>query len=220
VSAAAGAAALVMARAPVPGRCKTRLEPLLGPEGCARLQAGLVRRAAAWAHEVAPGAAWLAFTPPDREDDLRALVPLGTRLIAQEGADLGERLTAASARVLAEHPGPLLIVGTDLPRLSARHAAAALSDLADGCEVSLGPALDGGWYLMGVRRPQPALFALPSDAWGGPEVWTLTIAAAETGRLPLGLLRAERDLDTPKDAQAMLADPMLPPDIAELLRPR
>lgn len=220
MSAAAGAAALIMARAPVPGRCKTRLEPLLGPEGCARLQAGLIRRAAAWAHEVAPGAVWLAFDPPDREEELRALVPAGTRLLAQEGEDLGQRLTAASARVLGEHPGPLLIAGTDLPRLSARHAAAALSDLADGCEVSLGPALDGGWYLMGLRERQPALFALPTEAWGGPEVWTLTLAAAQAGSLPLGLLRAERDLDTPEDAQAMLADPGLPPDVADLLRPR
>lgn len=218
MSAAAGAAALVMARAPIPGRCKTRLEPLLGPEGCARLQAGLIRRAAAWAHEVAPGAAWVALDPPEREEEMRALVPAGTGLFAQEGADLGERLTAASARVLDEHPGPLLVAGTDLPRLSARHAAAALSDLADGCDVSLGPALDGGWYLMGVRKPQPALFALPSEAWGGPDVWTLTLAAAEAQGLGLGLLRAERDLDTPEDAHAMLADPALPPDVGELLR--
>lgn len=219
MSAAAGAAALVMARAPIPGRCKTRLEPLLGPEGCARLQAGLIRRAATWAHEVAPGAAWVAFDPSGREEEVRARVPAGTRLFAQEGADLGERLTAASARVLAEHPGPLLVAGTDLPRLSARHAAAALSDLAAGCDVSLGPALDGGWYLMGVRQAQPALFALPSEAWGGPEVWSLTLAAAEAQGLGLGLLRAERDLDTPEDARAMLADPALPPEVAELLHP-
>lgn len=212
------AAALVMARAPVPGRCKTRLEPLLGPEGCARLQAGLVRRAAQWAAEVAPGNAWVAFDPPDAHDALRALVPEGVHLFPQVEGDLGRRLAAANERVFAECGGPVLTIGVDVPRLSASHASAALSDLEDECDVTLGPALDGGYYLIGLRENRPSLFDLPTEAWGGPEVWTLTIAAAEAAGLRLGLLRAERDLDTPADARALLADPALPADVAGLLR--
>jgi rSAM/selenodomain-associated transferase 1 len=213
------AAALVIARAPRPGECKTRLEPLLGPEGCARLQAGLVRRAAQWAAEAAPGAAFVAFDPVDGEAEMHALVPEGVRLFAQIEGDLGDRLAGAIDRVLAENGGgPVLTIGVDVPRLDAGHAAAALGDLADGCDVTLGPALDGGYYLIGVKESQPSLFALPTEAWGGADVWTLTIEAAQRADLSLGLLRAERDLDTPGDARALLADPALPDEIATLLR--
>jgi rSAM/selenodomain-associated transferase 1 len=213
------AATLVIARAPRPGQCKTRLEPLLGPEGCARLQAELVRRAAAWAAEVAPGSAFVAFDPADAEAELRALVPDGVRLFPQVEGDLGDRLAAAIDRVFAENGGgPVLTIGVDVPWLDAGHAVAALSDLEDECDVTLGPALDGGYYLIGLSEPRPSLFALPTGAWGGAEVWLLTIQAAQSAGLSLGLLRAERDLDTPDDARALLADPALPDDVASLLR--
>lgn len=211
-------AVLVMAKAPRPGEVKTRLQPLLGPEGCARLQAALLRRVAAWAHAVAPGAAFVAYAPDDGLEETLGLVPAGIDLFAQEGEDLGERLAAASARVLSMHPGPLLVVGTDLATLSAQHARAALEDLADGCDVCFGPAFDGGYYLVALAAPQPRLFDLPRDAWGGPGVLELSLQAAATAGLSLGMLRGERDLDTPADARAALADPCFPADIAAVLR--
>ena len=207
-----------MAKAPRPGEVKTRLEPVLGSQGCARLQAALLRRAVAWAHAVAPGAAFVAYAPDDALAETLALVPPGTDLLAQEGADLGARLSAATARVLAMHPGPLLVVGTDLPTLSALHARAALEDLAHGCDVCFGPAFDGGYYLIALAAPQPQLFQLPSDAWGGPRVLELSVQAAENGGLTLGMLRVERDLDTPADVRAALADPHFPTEVAALLR--
>jgi len=208
-----------MARAPRPGQVKTRLEPLLGPEGCARLQAGLVRRAAEWAHQVAPGAVHVAGTPDDGLAELGALVPPDTAVFGQVGADLGERLAAATAQVLSTHDGPVLVIGTDLPTLRPAHGAAALDDLAEGCDAVFGPAMDGGYYLVGIARPLPELFALPTEAWGGPDVLSLGLRAAQELGLEVGLLRPERDLDTPADARAALLDPTLSPDIAELLRP-
>jgi len=213
-----GPAALVMAKAPRAGDVKTRLEPLLGPEGCARLQALLLARAARWAAEVAPGAAFVAFTPEDALAEVGDLVPPGTDLFPQEGADLGARLAAATARVLAMHDGPLLTVGTDLATLEPRHAAAALDDLADGIDVTFGPAFDGGYYLVGLREPHPEVFALPTEAWGGPRVLELSLRAAAEAGLSLGMLRGERDLDTPADARAALCDPRFPDDIAAALR--
>lgn len=213
-----GPAALVMAKAPRVGEVKTRLEPLLGAEGCARLQALLLARAARWAVDVAPGAAFVAFTPEESLAEVGALVPAGTDLFAQEGADLGARLAAATARAFAMHDGPLLTVGTDLATLEPRHAAAALDDLADGIDVTFGPAFDGGYYLIGLREPHPEVFALPSEAWGGPRVLQLSLQAAAEAGLSLGMLRGERDLDTPADARAALADPRFPDDIAAALR--
>jgi rSAM/selenodomain-associated transferase 1 len=207
-----------MAKAPRAGEVKTRLEPLLGAEGCARLQGVLLTRAARWAAQVAPGAAFVAFTPDDALAEVGDLVPAGTDLFPQEGADLGERLAAATARVLTVHEGPLLTVGTDLATLEPGHAAAALDDLADGIDVTFGPAFDGGYYLIGLSAPHPEVFALPSDAWGGPRVLELSLRAAAEAGLSIGMLRGERDLDTPADARAALADPRFPEDIGAALR--
>lgn len=209
-------AAIVIAKAPRPGLCKTRLEPLLGPDGCARLQAVLVRRAAAWAAAV--GDAYVAFTPADAREEMAALAP-GATLIEQADGDLGARLAAAIGEVLAARgAGPVLLVGVDTPQLRAAHAEAALDDLRAGLDVTFGPATDGGYYLVGLSEPHPELFALPSEAWGGPEVLRLTLAAADAAGLSLGLLGSERDLDDASDVRAFLADPLTCGELADLLR--
>ena len=209
-------AAIVIAKAPRPGLCKTRLEPLLGPEGCARLQAALVARAARWAGEV--GDAYVAFTPEDARDEMAALAP-GATLIPQADGSLGDRLAAAFRAVLAEHPGPAVLVGVDTPQLGPAHARAALDDLRDGIDVTVGPAADGGYYLIGLARPNDAVFALPAELWGGSEVLVRTLEAASREGLSVAMLRAERDLDDEADARALLADPLTAPEIVAALRP-
>ena len=209
-------AAIVIAKAPRPGLCKTRLEPVLGPEGCARLQAALIRRAAAWAAEV--GDPFVAYTPADAVGDFSALAP-GATLIEQVDGDLGDRLAAATKTILELHGGPVVLIGVDTPQLDVSHAEAALDDLRGGIDVTIGPAADGGYYLIGLREPHPEAFALPTEKWGGPEVMGLTLAAVTEAGLSVGMLRAERDLDEPHDVAAFLADPLTPPDIVELLSP-
>jgi glycosyltransferase A (GT-A) superfamily protein (DUF2064 family) len=112
--------------------------------------------------------------------------------------------------VFARSSGPLLILWPDLPRLRPEHASGALSDLDDGCDVVLGPALDGGFYLIGISRPLPGLFSLPEQAWRSPDVMTIGLAAARDAGLEIGILRAERALHRPADVRAALADPLLP----------
>ena len=205
------AAALVMAKAPIPGRTKTRLEPLLGAHGCARLQAALIEQSLGWALAVAPGAAYVSYALAP----LGALVPPGVDEFPQEDGDLGRRLCAATAHV---GRWPLLVAGTDTPALSAAHVAEALAELEAGRDAVFGPALDGGYYLVALARPLPELFELPREAWGGPDVLDLSLRAGERAGLDVGLLRPERDLDTPEDAQALLAAGALPPPVAEALR--
>jgi rSAM/selenodomain-associated transferase 1 len=208
-------ACIVIAKAPRPGLCKTRLEPVLGADGCARLQAVLLARAARWAAEV--GDPYVVFTPADAEDEVAALAP-GATLVPQVDGHLGDRLAAAFRHVLAVHDGPVILVGVDTPQLRRSHADAALEDLRDGCDVTIGPANDGGWYLMGLREPHDELFDLPAEAWGGPEVFGLTLEAAHRAGLSLGMLRSERDIDEEVDAQALLADPCAPGDVVAVLR--
>ena len=205
-----------MAKAPRPGYAKTRLEPLLGPDGCARLQRALIVRAGRWA--AASGEPWIAYTPEDARDEVAALAPPGARLFAQEGEHFGERLAHAFAHVAEGSGRPVVLVGTDHPTLGPHHAWAAADDLRDGVDVTLGPATDGGYYLIGARRFDPALFAVEPSAWGGPEVMAQTLRAVHEAGLSMGWLRSERHLDEPADAEALLADPCTPRDILDALR--
>ena len=105
----------------------------------------------------------------------------------------------------------------DLPRFRAAHAAGALGDLAAGCDVVFGPAIDGGLYLVGISRPLPELFALPEQTWRHDAMGVALTAIRDVG-YEVGILRAERALHRPADLRAALADPLLPGDMATILR--
>jgi uncharacterized protein len=213
-------AALIMARAPRRGEVRRALEPVLGADGCVALQSALISQAAAWAHEVAPGAVHVAHDPPDAGPELRPLVGRDATLLPQNGDGIAGRLADAAARVFARGTGPVLIVWPDLPRLRTEHASAALDDMNAGCDVTLGPVIDGGFYLISLARPLPRLFALPEQTWRSPDAMTVAIAAARDVGLEIGLLRAERALNRPADVRAALADPTLPEQVARVLRGR
>lgn len=212
------AALLVMAKAPDPGRVKTRLHPLLGPYGCAHLQAELIRHTTsqALAHGLE---VFVAFDPPDAETPMRGLVGDQVRLLAQTGGDLGRRMHHAVTEILHHRPGPLLVVGTDAPTLTPDLLDQARSALDRSADIVLGPALDGGYYLIGIIRPQPVLFGIDPALWGGDQVLAATLTAARREGLTVRLLPRLRDLDTLDDAAALKADPLLPPGIARLLTP-
>ena len=207
-----------MTRAPRPGATKTRLAPLLGHDGCARLHRALIDHTlAAAAAAVDAQQVLVAVDPPDQLDTVRVLVqPIAANveLIAQNGDDLGQRMAAASAAAHRRHGGPVVVVGTDLPTLTAAIITDAIGCLDTGCDVAFGPALDGGYYLIGLARPLPQLFALPPTAWGGPAVLATSLARAEAAGLRVAQLSRLRDLDTPADLAALAADGVLPPPVA------
>lgn len=214
-----GASVLVMARAPRAAKAWGGLEPLLGAEGCARLQAVLIARAAAWAASVAPDAAHVALEEADSLAEVEPLLPRGVDLFGQEGGEPRERAIAAAERALAGARGPLLVAGVSVPALAAGHAAAALGDLESGCDATIGPSLAGGWYLLGLARPLPDLLGAAAGGRTPEEAMRLGLAAAGEAGLSVGLLRAERGLDSPQDAAAALADPLTPAEVRAALAP-
>jgi len=214
-----GPSVLIMARAPRAGEVRRALEPLLGREGCLELQAKLIAHAAAWSHKIGAGAPHVAHDPPDSGGELRRLVGADAVLFPQNGDGIAGRLADASARVLARSRGPLLIVWPDLPRFRVAHASGALEDLQSGADVVLGPAIDGGLYLVGIARPLPELFALPEHAWRN-DVMAVAGAAIRDVGFEVGILRAERALHRPADVRAAIADPLLPDDVGAILRRR
>jgi uncharacterized protein len=211
-------AVLVMARAPRRGNVRRALEPLLGVDGCLALHVALIAGTGGWAAEVAPEAVYVAHDPPDGGPDLRPLFSPRATLFPQNGEGIAARVSDAAARVFTQGERPLLIVWPDLPRLRPEHAAAALEDLEAGCDVVLGPVVDGGLYLIGIAHPVPKLFALPEQSWRGRDVMMIALSAVREAGLELGILRAERALHRPADVRAALADPLLPDGLAKILR--
>jgi uncharacterized protein len=213
-------AVLIMARAPRRGEVRQALEPVLGIEGCLALQSALIEQAISWAGEVAPGGVHVAHEPPDAGPEIRALARADVTLFPQNGDGIGRRLADGVGRVFAHHGGPLIVAWPDLPRLRPEHAAAALGDLKAGCDLVLGPSVDGGFYLVAMPRPLPDLFALPEQTWRGGDAVMIGATAVRDRGLELGLLRADRPLHRPADVRAALADPITPPEIRRILTRR
>jgi glycosyltransferase A (GT-A) superfamily protein (DUF2064 family) len=210
-------AVLVMARAPRRGEVRRALEPMIGPEGCARLHAALITQAVQWAREVAPDSVHVAYDPPDAGAEMRRLVGPGPVYLPQSGAGIAARVADAAARVFGGRPGPLVIVWPDLPRLRPEHAAAALDDLAAGCDLSLGPVIGGGFYLVAMPRPIRQLFELPEQMWRSQDGVTAGLVAARESGLEVGIVRGERALHRPADLRAALADPLVAPGLRRIL---
>ncbi len=211
-----------MARALRAGSARHRaageLERHLGPTRWLALQELLLVRAVGWAAQVAaPGAVQVAYEPPDGFSELRTLLGSDVELFAQNGAGRRGRLANAAVRALRGADGPLLIAWPDLPGWRPEHAAAALGDLRDGCELSCGPVFDGGFYLIALARPLSALLGLPERTWRSPDAMSIALAAAHEAGIEGGLLRAERGLHSLEDLHAALADPLLDPELRRLL---
>lgn len=159
----------VMAKAPVAGYAKTRLIAALGAAGAARLQRELTLRTLATARAAALGTVTLWCAPDPRQRFFRALQQqFGIELRAQPEADLGQRM----AHIFAMAGGrPLLLIGSDCPVLEPDHLrqAALALQAADAVFIT---TEDGGYYLVGLRRPAPGLFA--GIAWSTPQVMAQT----------------------------------------------
>jgi glycosyltransferase A (GT-A) superfamily protein (DUF2064 family) len=148
---------------------------------------------------------------------VRELVGPGVNVFPQNGAGLGGRLANASVLALSGGDGPLLIAWPELASWRPEHATAALTDLGDGYQLAVGPVFDGGFYLIALARPLPALFALPEATWSSPDSMTIMLGAAYRAGISGGMLRAERALRSPRDVRAALADPLLDPELRTLL---
>ncbi len=181
---------LVIAKEPVPGRVKTRLTPPYSPAQAARLAAAALcdtLRA-------------VLRCPADR----RVLVldgrpgpwlPPGIEVVPQTAGGLDERIAAA----FAQCDGPALLVGMDTPHLAPESLAPALGPSAwDRHDAWLGPAVDGGFWALGLARPDPALVRgvpMSTPATGAAQRERLTAAGLRVGDLPV-----LRDVDTARDA--------------------
>ncbi len=189
---------LVFCRAPVAGQVKTRLIPALGESGAAALHEELAATRINMSIEtdLAPVELWCE---PTLDYAFFKQFEHRLSLQAQVGADLGERMAQALASALAR-PGvsSAVLIGTDCPTLDGDYLAQALAKLQQHDAV-IGPAEDGGYGLIGMRRPVPEAFV--DIQWGSDTVLAETCRAFNRARLNFALLTLLWDVDRPADVE-------------------
>jgi len=203
---------LVFSRAPIPGRAKRRLIPALGEQGAADLQRfllGRVLRAVA----AAGGEAELWAVGPAHPYLRLSARAFGLGLRAQSGGDLGARMSAAFADALAD--GSAVLVGSDFVDITAAELAAARRALTEGEDAVFTPTADGGYRLIGLRRPAPALFR--GIDWGSERVMAQTRQRLRDLGLSWRELPTGWDVDRPADLARLRARPGLPRPVRRLL---
>jgi len=192
-------ALVVFLKHPRPGAVKTRLAAAIGAEAAAGLYRALAEQVLEATTPTAGDYERLVFfDPPESLPEMRDWLP-GVRLMAQSGHDLGARMADAFARAFARGARRVAIVGTDAPGVSRATVRAALSAL-DAADVVIGPAADGGYYLIALRAPGPGLFA--GIEWSTPDVREQTLARAAAAGLSVRELKHLRDVDTLDDLRA------------------
>jgi rSAM/selenodomain-associated transferase 2/rSAM/selenodomain-associated transferase 1 len=192
---------LVFAKAPRPGRVKTRLAATVGPHRAARIYRDMGKRVV----DRLRGGSFrvrICFAPADARPEMEDwLGSQGMEFQPQSGRELGERMRSAFKEAF-EETDRVCIVGTDVPALHRGLVERALDELNE-VDAVFGPALDGGYYLLALRRPAPELFhGIP---WSTPSVLQRSLERAGALGLQVALLPALADVDREED---------LPPELA------
>ncbi len=190
----------ILAKAPIPGRAKTRLIPALGPEGAARLHERLLRHTLAIAVAATPAHRVTLWTALDHDHLLfvELVERYGVSLRPQPEGDLGKRMHHA----LVQADGPALVIGSDCPMLSPGLLRTCAEALEDHDAVCL-PAEDGGYGLIGVRHPDPRLF--DDVPWGTGSVMAETRERIAALGWRLACPATVWDVDRPEDLTRLSA---------------
>ena len=191
-------ALIVVAKRPAPGQSKTRLSPPLEPEQASALYECFLLDTLEQMRQVDNAQRVIAYLPLDAWDYFHRFAR-DFELVPQNGHDLGSRLDHALTDYLSQGYERVVIMDSDSPTLPPEHLSQAFRILSDGADVVLGPCDDGGYYLIGIKKPAPRL--LLEVQMSTPTVTADTIALAETEGLKVSLLPTWYDID---DAASLL----------------
>ena len=196
------AALIIFAKAPIPGQVKTRLCPPLTPDEAASLHGSIVLDILERSKTVRGLDRFLGCTPSKEHPFFKTLAARhGVQLWDQVGEDLGRRMDHAFQTAFDKGYRYAILVGTDLPTLPTASFHQAIRLLKE-YDMVLGPTLDGGYYLIGLKTPIPELFV--DVPWSTDQVFTRSQHKAQSLGLTMGLLENLRDLDTIDDLQAFI----------------
>lgn len=189
-------AIIIMAKVPSAGTVKTRLHTILPPEKCAELAAAFLHDTVKKSKTVCKNVI-LAYAPAGQGGRLENIATPEIILIEQQGANLGAKMAHAFAAAFRENSA-VVMIGTDSPTFPADYLAQAFAALEKDSEIALGKSTDGGFYLIGLRKPGPQIF--DDIRWSAPSVFEeLTQNIRTAGIEHLKLLPEHYDVDTPDD---------------------
>jgi rSAM/selenodomain-associated transferase 1 len=207
---------LVVAKRPAAGQTKTRLCPPLSGEAAAALYACFLRDTLEMMRQVPDVARRIVYLPDDAAAYFHALAP-DMALTPQHGAGLGERLDHLLTATLESGARQAVVMDSDSPTLPAGYLVQAFAALDGDADVVLGPCDDGGYYLIGLKRPQPRL--LRDVEMSTPNVVRDTLALAEQLGLRAALLPSWYDVDTVAELARLRTElAMLPITVARHTR--
>jgi len=203
-------AVVVFAREPLPGRVKTRLAAAIGEAAAASVYAALLERTVA----VAAGTSFDLVVSYAEAPSSEWTADHTQRWEVQRGGDLGERMRDSFDRRFREGRDCVVVVGSDCPPLQQEHLTGA-ADALENVPVVIGPATDGGYWLVAQRRPGKDLFS--GIPWSNPR--TMAATRERLAALAVDWVELDEicDIDTETDLRAVLADPHLDPEFRERL---
>lgn len=201
-------AIICFTRVPKPGVTKTRLLPILTGDQCAQLHTAFLQDLARVYTQV-DADLFVAYTADPDWPVLQGLFPSAKDFYPQSGADLGEKMYNALCHVLELGYEEAVLTGADLPLMTAAHLESGFLALA-AADITLGPTSDGGYYLVGMKKPHRTIFE--NQSYGGATVLDNTLAATEQAGLSVVLAALCDDVDTPEDLRALTG--LLAPDTA------
>lgn len=190
---------ICMTRIPEPGRTKTRLMPFLSGEECAALHTAFLRDLAELANRTDVDL-FVTYTPGEGWERLSEIFYMARELFPQEGENLGARMHNAMVRVLNMGYDECVLTGSDLPRMTAEHIESGFTALRKA-EIALGPTADGGYYLVGLKQPCPAIFE--KQTYGIGTVFDAACAAAEKAGCTAAKALPCDDVDTPDELRVL-----------------
>ena len=190
-------ALILMTRIAIPGKTKTRLMDLLTGDECAGLHMAFLKDLTTTFTELKDIDLFMTYTPKDSLFILENVIPESMESFPQKGEDLGEKMFNAINQVLLKGYKKVVLIGSDIPDLSAKDIQTSFQILEEH-DIVLGPTYDGGYYLVGMKTSNEKIFRIPKK-WGGKSVLESTIDIGNEQNLTIGLSPKYRDIDTKED---------------------
>lgn len=192
---------LVFARVPRAGYVKTRLAVGIGDEAALAAYTLLAERVIGAVRQSAMYSVTVAYTPQSGVEAMREWLGAAVELAPQTSGDLGARMASAIRNAIRSGAERVVVIGTDCPDITAAVIEDAFERLATA-DVVLGPASDGGYWLVGMSRTHPGLFE--NVPWSSPDTLCTTLEHAKMLGLSVALLGERSDIDTADDWRSWL----------------
>jgi len=201
---------VIMAKVPIAGTVKTRLQPFLSAEQCAELAKCFLDDTVSKVKSL-PNELIIAYTPIEKRDVLLAILPNEQVFIEQKGVNLGDKMFHVFEFALSQNSDAVVMIGTDSPTFPAQFITQGFEMLSE-TDAVLGETTDGGFYLIGLRKLKKEIFE--TVEWSSPKTFEQTAKNVENLNLKLSLLPNWYDVDTPDDLKRLKKDLSKNPNIA------